>query len=160
MNKKRAFKIFQDAMMVVFSIISLLILIDFRYTKETSIENISKTTHQLENKYSAARNYYYAYFIQTENRVIAISEEFQAKVGQNTQVAIEKSLLFNEINKVTLLDTMEDEVYSFRRATGLFLPCFVLLVLGLGFKIGPRLNTLVFVSEMLLIADFIYLLFN
>lgn len=158
MTKEELFDKVQLMVMIIFAIIALLILVDYRFTGSTVIEDVIDKTSRLENKHSVARNFYVVYYIHTQENTIAVSKDFQSIAHLNEGVNIEKSLLFNEINNVTILASKKSEIYSFRTASGLLLPSLVLIILGLGYTLRSRINTLVFVSEVVLLIDFIFLL--
>lgn len=145
-------------MMVVFAIIAILMLIDYRFVKNTVTETIIDKHQRLENRQSVARNFYYAYYVKTTDHTIAVSKEFQKMVKEGNSISVEKSLLFDEVNRVTIADSGISELYSFRTAVGLILPSLVLIILGVGYKLGDRVSTLVFVSEVVLLFGFVFVL--
>ncbi len=160
MARKEVFEHLKKAILFVCALLAVLILIDYTYSSSQTTEKVISKNRRLENKHSVARNYYYAYYLNTESYQIPVTKKFRDKAQEGTILQLEISLLFNEINKVTISASGESEVYSFRMASGLFLPSLVLLILGIGWKLGDKIATLVFVSQVVLLANFFFLLFN
>lgn len=158
MNKEKVLSNFQKIFMALCAVLALLTLIDYRFSKNTTIDKIIDKTRSLENRYNVGRNYYYGYYLNTAERTINVSKEFQNNVVPNDDVEVEHSLLFNNINRITSVSSRAAEVYSLRIASGLVLPSLVLLILGIGYKLGNRIGTLVFIAEIVLLVNFYFLL--
>lgn len=158
MNKQALFFKSQRFFIIFCAIAALLTLLDYRFSKETVSETITATTRSLENKYNAGRNYYYGYYIKTPNGDVVVSREFQKNISIGQVIAIKKSLVFNEVNQVINVASGMSEVYSLRIASGLILPSLVLVILAIGYRLQNRVGTLVFVAQMVLLINLIFLL--
>jgi len=155
LENKRLKNTFAKALILICGVI----LIDFVAPKEEVETIVVDKTRVLENKQSVARNYYYAYYITTEEAVVPVSESFQKKSIAGDAVKITFSPIFNEVHRVTAVQRQESEIYSQRIFSGCILPLLGIGILGLGFRKGARVNTLVFATEVVLIINFIYLLY-
>ncbi|WP_026464255.1 hypothetical protein [Adhaeribacter aquaticus] len=147
-----------SAIMVISGLLAIAMLIDFIIKGEISVEKIQTINQRKESYHNPAGYYHISWNIQTENHDFNISESFglQAKQGQEIQVKI--SPIFKEINSVKNLETGKEEVYSLRIFSGLLLPVVVLITLAIGFKLKEKASTIVFVIEVIIFANLIYLL--
>jgi len=159
MDKEEVFNKIQLVFMILMIGIAMVILADFEFSSETLTERVDSKYKRLENRQSTGRNYYYATHIQAGTYRIPVSEDFGDDTKEGHTLSFEKSLIFNEVNRVTNRDTGLSERFSFRWMTGCIIPLFAIIVLVLGIKRREKLNTLVFVTEVILLIDFIFLLY-
>jgi hypothetical protein len=158
MDKEALFSKMQLAFMMIMIGIAMAILADFEFTSQTITQEVDSKNYRLENRQSTGRNYYYAAHIQAGDYRIPVSEDFADNTEKGHQLTFNKSLLFNEVNRVTNVATGASEKFSFRWMTGCVIPLFGIVVLVLGIKRREKLNTLVFVTEVVLIINFVFLL--
>lgn len=158
MDKEALFSKMQLAFMLIMIGIAMAILADFEFTSETITQEVDSKNYRLENRQSTGRNYYYAAHIQAGDYRIPVSEDFADTTEKGHTLIFNKSLLFNEVNRVTNVATGASEKFSFRWMTGCVIPLFGIVVLVLGIKRREKLNTLVFVTEVVLIINFVFLL--
>lgn len=158
MDKEALFSKVQLVIMIVMIGVAMAILADFEFSSETITQEVLSKDYRLENRQSTGRNYYYAAHIKAGDYSIPVSENFADTTEKGHQLRFNKSLLFNEVNRVTNLVTGDSEKFSFRWMTGCIIPLFAIIVLVLGIKRREKLNTLVFVTEVVLMINFVFLL--
>ena len=151
-KKARAF------IMALCALFALIMIMDYGLSGKAYVEEIIAINKSFEKYYNAGRNAHYSFRIQTENHDFPVSESFAslAKAGQGLN--IEVSPLFSEVNSTEILETGYKEVFSLRVFSGLVLPILVLLILAIGCKYGGKVSTLVFVIEVVTVANLIFLL--
>lgn len=158
MDKEAFFRKAQLVFMIVLIGVAMAILADFEFSSETITQEVFSKNYRLENRQSTGRNYYYAAHIQVGDYSIPVSEDFADNTKKGHQLTFNKSLLFNEVNRVTNVDTGESEKFSFRWMTGCIIPLLAIIVFVLGIERREKVNTLVFVAEVVLIINFVFLL--
>lgn len=158
MKKPIVFQRIQLVFGILCAIIALVIIIDYTFNSSTSTEKVLAKERQVENKYSFTGNQYYARYLATATQKISVSKELNNTVERGDMITFTTSLWFNEINRVTVPSLGVTEVYSFRTMFGLLVPLLVLILLGIGCRLKSKVSTLVFVSEVVLLADVIFLI--
>lgn len=158
MDRELLFAKVQLGFMMVMIVMAMAILADFEFSSETVTQQVTAKSSRLENRQSTGRNYYYATHLITEDYRIPVSENFGDATKKGHTLIFNTSLLFNEVNRVTNEDTEMSEKFSFRWMTGCIIPLFAIIVLVLGIKRREKLNTLVFVTEVVLLIDLVFLL--
>lgn len=144
--------------MIVIIGLAMVILADFEFSKETLTEEVSSKRWQLENRQSTGRNYYHSAHIFAGGFKIPVSEDFGEQTEEGHIVTFDKSLLFNEVNRITNVDTGLSEKFSFRWMTGCIIPLLAIVIMVIGIKRREKVNTLVFVTQVVLLLDLIFLL--
>ena len=158
MDKDFLFSKVQLVFMIVMIGVAMAILADFEFSSQTITQEVDSKLNRLENRQRTGRNYYYATHLITGDYRIPVSEEFGDNTKTGHTLTFNKSLLFNEVNRVTNVTTGMSEKSSFRWMTGCIIPLFAIIVLVLGIKRREKLNTLVFVTQVVLLIDFVFLL--
>lgn len=138
--------------------LALVVLADFEFSRETLTEEVNSKEWQLENRQSTGRNYYYTAHIKAGDYIIPVSKVFGEQTKAGHTITFEKSLVFNEVNKVTNQELGLSERYSFRWMTGCIIPLFSIVIMVMGIKRREKVSTLVFVAQAVLLLDFIFLL--
>ena len=144
--------------MIVLIGVAMAILADFEFSSQTITHQVDSIRNRLENRQSTGRNYYYSTHITAGDYTIPVSKDFRDATEKDHTLNFEISLLFNEVNRVTNLDTGQSEKFSFRWMTGCIIPVLAIIVLVLGIKRREKLNTLVFVAQVVLLLDFVFVL--
>lgn len=158
MDKDLLFGKVQLVFMIVMIGVAMAILADFEFSRETITHLVDKKQNRLENRQSTGRNYYYSAHLTAGDYTIPVSEDFGDATKKGHTLIFEKSLLFNEVNSVTNSDIGLSEKFSFRWMTGCIIPLFAIIFFILGIKKREKLNTLVFVTQVILLLDFVFLL--
>jgi hypothetical protein len=142
---------FKKYMMIACAALSILILLDTLISKDIE-EVVMAKTQKFESHNNASRNSHMSYQLKTTNYRFYISKKDYDRIEKNSSILLSISPIFNEVNKYNqqrpLLRTM----------MGLILPVIVIIGIILGRRFQARMSTLTFVLEVLIIADFIYLL--
>ena len=138
---------------------ALVILTDFVLPGDEFKEGIIEIRKEREQYYNAARNYHFSYSVFTKNHQFSIAEDFVKKIQVNQEIEYTVSRIFKEVNSYKLPSAESNETYSLRLLTGLILPLLVLITMGFAFKYEDKIGTLVFVVQVLLIADLVLLIY-
>jgi hypothetical protein len=142
----------------LFICLALTIVLDFILPGHTYSDRIIDVKKELEQYYNAAGNYHYSYRVFTPDNDFVVSEEFAQTVKENQEIQYEVSLVFGEVNSYGLLTSESNSIYVLRILSGLILPLLAIVVLVLGYKYGSKMSILVFVIQVLLLADLIFLM--
>lgn len=142
----------------LFIFLALVIVLDFILPGHTYSDRIIDVKKELEQYYNAAGNYHYSYRVFTPNKDFVVSEEFAQSAKENQEIQYEVSLLFREVNSYGLLTFESNSVYVLRILSGLILPLMAIVVLVLGYKYGSKMSILIFVIQVLLVADLVFLM--
>ncbi|WP_245759831.1 hypothetical protein [Robiginitalea myxolifaciens] len=142
----------------IFGITALTILVDFvapgtSYEKE--IQEVRKT---LQRYYNAGGNYHYSYKVITADHEFLIDEDLVKSAIKGQLVGYTISPIFSQTNWCRLPGSTQKSYHSLRLASGLILPLIFLLVLFISFRFKKRIGTLVFILQILVLADLIFLL--
>ncbi len=139
-------------------IVSLVMLIDFTLPGKVFIEEVIDVEKKRQQYYNAGGNYHYSYKVITSKHHFSVSEGF-AKSVQNREIKYSVSLIFNEINRHSLHSPENSTIYSFRIVSGLILPLIVIITIAIAYSYKKKISTLIFVLQIILLANFILLIF-
>lgn len=142
----------------LFVLTSITILTDFILPGSVIVEEIIDVRKEKQQYYNAARNYHFSYRVFTKTNNFSITEDFAKEIKNNQQIEFAVSPIFKEINSYRLLNTGNREIYSLRILSGLVIPLALILVIGLAFKYEKKMSILIFVIQVLVMADLIFLL--
>ncbi len=142
----------------LFVLTSITILTDFILPGSVIVEEIIDVRKEKQQYYNAARNYHFSYRVFTITNNFSITEDFAKEIKNNQQIEFAVSPIFKEINSYRLLNTGNRDIYSLRILSGLVIPLALILVIGLAFKYEKKMSILIFVIQVLVIADLIFLL--
>ena len=142
----------------LFVLTSITILTDFILPGSVIVEEIIDVRKEKQQYYNAARNYHFSYRVFTSTHHFSITEDFAEEIKNNQQIEFAVSPIFKEINSYRLLNSGNREIYSLRILSGLVIPLALILVIGLAFKYEKKMSILIFVIQVLVIADLIFLL--
>ncbi len=137
--------------------LSSLVLLDMFIPGPSYESVIQRITINYESYFNAAGNGHDSYAIETENHSFYIDEITKENFSEGEEIQYRLSPIFNEIQHFQT-DSAVGKTSSMRLYSGIFLPVFCLLVIGLSFRLKERLSILTFVCQVLIIADLIYLL--
>ncbi|OIQ39926.1 MAG: hypothetical protein BM563_03355 [Bacteroidetes bacterium MedPE-SWsnd-G1] len=139
-------------------IIALVIILDFSLPGKVYAEDAVTIEKELQRYYNAGGNYHYSYEVVTPERRFAVSETFANEV-RGKSISYSVSLIFNQVNKHGLANSSKTNIYSFRIASGLVYPLFVIFILFIHYKYNKNWTTLLFVLQVILLAD-LFLVMN
>lgn len=142
----------------LFIITSLIILADFMIGGRVVVDEIIGVKKERQQYYNAARNDHYTYRISTRKHSFFVTADFAKKILDKEKVEYTVSRIFSKVNRYKLLNSENSEMSSLRFLSGLFIPLLVIMVLGIAFKYKKKMSVLVFVIQVLLIVDLIFLI--
>jgi len=137
---------------------ALIIIIDFIIPSKVYTDPILNIKKERQQYYNAAGNSHSSYKVFTEREDFNVSGSFAKQIKGVEKITYSISPFFNEVNYYSLIDSEKRNVYSLRLVSGLALPLITILVLLLAIRYKKRVEILSFVFQVLIIADFIYLL--
>jgi hypothetical protein len=136
------------------SLIAILILTDFFLPGKVVIE---KVEWRVAETSSSHRNRHFAYRLSTANRSFYTDKKFFAFIDTTDTVQLELSAIFSAVNTYACQRYKpEASTFSFRYASGVFLPLGMLLMALLSLKI--RLKAINFFVFVLAVLNFIALI--
>lgn len=139
-------------------LIALVIILDFTLPGKMYTEKVVKIKYERQQYYNAGGNYHYSYEVVTPSHQFSVAEAF-AKEAKGKLIKYSVSLIFKEVNRYSAADSSINNVHSFRIASGLIFPLIVILILFLCYKYKKNWGTLLFVLQVILLAD-LFLLMN
>ncbi|NRA92463.1 MAG: hypothetical protein HRU26_07210 [Psychroserpens sp.] len=140
-------------------IIAIVIILDLVLPGKTITENIVSFEQDLEQYYNAGGNYHYSFKVKTNNHEFSVSEAFADLNVEGQTIEFSVSRIFNEINWYKLSDSTERFTYSLRTYSGLVLPLAVLISILIAYVFKRHMDLLIYILQILLLADLIYLMF-
>lgn len=140
------------------ALIALVILIDFVLPGKVYNQEILSVKAKRQRNYNAAKNSHYSYRVQTPEHSFTIESKDAKSVQQQKSVTYAVSRVFQEVNWYQLPFSKVKTYYSFRKANGLALPFLLLIALLLIYKSKKNLDNIVLILQLLVLADFVFLL--
>lgn len=141
-----------------FILIALVIITDFVLPGKSFTDQVIKVQAERQQYYNAAQNYHYSYKLTIGQHDFSVSEDFAKTVTEGDTVNYRLSRLFKEVNGYHLSDDESIHTDSLRCYSGLILPLLVLLVMGLAYRHGRKMSTLIFVMQIFTLGDLIFLI--
>ncbi|NND93921.1 MAG: hypothetical protein HKN45_03595 [Flavobacteriales bacterium] len=140
-------------------IIASLIALDFTLPGSSLNLEINEVERSRQQYYNAARNHHYSFIIHTDEHSFPVSSSFieDSMVGQKIYYTV--SLIFSEVNRYRMVESDSSEIYSLRWLSGLILPVLTILVMLLAFRYENRLELLSFIFQVLILTDFLFVIF-
>ena len=142
----------------IFTIIALVILTDFVSPGSIVNDEILHVQKERQQSYNAARNYHYSYKVITSEHEFLVTEDFAALELENEKIEYSVSRIFKEVNWYRLLSSENKSFYSLRIASGLVLPLLTIMLIFVAFRFKKKIGTLVYIAQILLLADLIFLM--
>ncbi len=137
---------------------SLIILTDFMLPGRVVTDDIIELKKERQQYYNAAQNYHYSYRIFTRTNNFSVTEDFAKEIINNKKIEFSISRIFKEINSYKQLNSGNREVYSLRILSGLVIPLMLIIITGLSFKYEKKMTVLIFVIQVLVIVDIVFLI--
>lgn len=141
-----------------FTLAALVIMLDFVLPGRIINDEIIKVERERQQYYNAARNFHYSHKVITNDHEFLISEDFAGLELVNENIEYSISQIFKEVNWYRLLSSENKSFHSLRIVSGLVLPLLTIIAIFVAFRFKKKMGTLVFILEILLIADLIFLL--
>ena len=141
-----------------FVLAALVIIADFILPGRIINDEIIRVERERQQYYNAARNYHYSYKVITNEHQFSVTEDFAGLVQGHEKIEYSVSRIFKEVNWYRLLSSENRAVYSLRIISGLVLPLLTIISIIIAYRYKKNISTLVFVLQVLLIADMIFLM--
>lgn len=119
------------------------------------IINLQSERQQYNN---AAGNYHYSYKVVTREHQFSVGEDFAGLIKGHEKIEYSVSRLFKEANWFRLFSSEKKAFYSLRIMTGLVVPLLSIISVIVAYSYKKSIGILVLVLQVLLIADFIFLI--
>jgi hypothetical protein len=129
------------------------LIVDFVIPTKASKETVQKIKTTQQNYYNGGGNSHFSYSLITEKTSISISKELKELLQENDTINIHRSLLLNEINKISHEASSTSEIYSLRWFTGMVFPLTALILFVMHLYGIKRISALVLIAQILLFAD-------
>ena len=142
----------------IFTVAALLILVDYVSPGSVINDEIINVQKERQQSYNAARSYHYSYKVTTSEHEFLVEEEFAALELENEKIEYAISPIFIQVNRYRLLSSEDKSSYSLRIASGLVLPLLTIILIFVAFRFKKKISSLVYIAQILLIADLIFLM--
>ncbi|WKV13023.1 hypothetical protein [Marivirga harenae] len=133
-------------------------MVDFLIPGNKVIDEISTVQKERQQYFNAARNFHYSYKVSTSQYDFYITGDYAKEIDINERIEFEVSLLFKEVNEYRLLSFEKSDTYSLRYISSLFIPLLVLITMAFAYFSKKKISTLIFVLQVLLLADLVFLI--
>lgn len=137
---------------------ALIVLTDFILAGKVIIDEVIDVKKERQQYYNAARNHHYSYKVTTSKHHFTVSDDFAQLVQDNQKIEYSVSRIFKEVNRYRLVSSENSAIYSLRIISGLIIPLSVIIAIGVAYKYKKKISTIVFVLQILLIVDLIFLI--
>lgn len=142
----------------IFTFTALVILGDFVLPGRIINDEIINTQRERQQYYNAARNHHYSYKVITSEHEFLVTEDFAKLELAHKKIEYSVSRIFKEVNWYKLLSSENKSFYSLRIISGLVLPFLTLISIFVAFRYKKEIDILVFILQILLIADLVFLM--
>ena len=142
----------------VFTVGALIILVDFVYPGRIINDEIINLRKERQQYFNAAKNYHYSYKISTNQHEFIVAEDFIEPKLINKKIEYSISPIFKEVNWYKLLSSQKKSFSSLRIASGFVLPLLLVISIFVAFRYKKKIGLLIFILQVLLLADFIFLI--
>jgi len=149
---------FQTYVYAVFALFSIVIIFDFVLPGTLVNEGIKQIKRVQERYYNGGGNSHYSFHLVMQEREFAVAEGFAKRVHAGDQIEYTLSPLFSEVNWCRKPPSTDKSFYVLRLLSGLAIPLFTLLSLVLEYRYKMKIDIAVFILQVLLVADLVYLI--
>ena len=141
-----------------FVLVSVVIIIDFLFPGKVYQNEILEVKGGRQQYYNAARNSHFSYKVVTPEHEFSISEEQAGLELDHQKIEYSVSRIFKEVNWYKIESSKDKLTYSLRTISGLIVPLLSIISILIAKFYKRNISTLVFVLQVLLIADLIYVI--
>lgn len=141
---------------------ALLILVDFALPGNVVNDKIVRSQRQLQEYNNAARGHHYSHIVATTHRAFSVSEKVAQRAAAEMPIVYSVSWVFDEVNWCRIPSTGSRSYYSLRWLSAALLPLLTLVALFFEprYKGAMEMGIVVFVLQVLLLADLLFLVFR
>ena len=143
---------------VIITLAALVILVDFVSPGKIINDEIIAVKRERQQYYNAAKNYHYSYKVNTSRHKFLVAEDFAELELVNKKIDYSVSRIFKKVNWYRLHSSENKSFYSLRILSGLVIPLLTIISIYVTFRYKKEIDILVFILQVLLIADLIYLI--
>lgn len=141
-----------------FVLAALVMMLDLFVTGSVINDEVKSIATERQQYYNAANNHHYSYKVITGEHQFSVNEEFARSVRAKDQIVYSISRIFKEVNWYKLPSSETHETYSLRIMTAIGVPLLMLISILVSYRIKKDISILVFVLQVIMIVDLIYLL--
>jgi hypothetical protein len=141
-----------------FVLLSLVIITDYVLPGKIIRTEVTALQKERQQYYNAGGNSHYSYRLVTNTNQFLVTEGFAETVQVSEEVEYSVSPIFREVNWYRLPKSDDKCYHSLRITSGLVLPLLVAIAIFIAFTVKKNLSILIFVLQVLLIADLVFLL--
>lgn len=146
---------YRNVFLAIFSAIALVLILDFAWPGQAINAPVEGVQSKYQQYYNAAQNHHYSYMVFTEEHAFPVSESFAETVEKGDSVDFSVSILFKQVNWYLNTHDNNRSVYSLRLMAGLIAPLLALLVFFIAYRYNRNMSTLIFVFQVLMLADLV-----
>ena len=137
---------------------ALVIILDLILPRSVVNDEVKSIAIERQQYFNAANNSHYSYKVITGEHQFSVDEEFARSVRAKDQIVYSISRIFKEVNWYKLPSSENRETYSLRIMTAIGVPLLMLISILVSYRIKKDISILVFVLQVIMIVDLIYLL--
>ncbi len=142
-----------------FLVIATILLLDFLIPGQIFREATQDVVREEQRYYNAAGNSHYTYHVRTGQNYFIVNKNFAKSLSAGDTIQYRLSYLFNEINGVKKCNDQQYTRHSMRWFAGMVFPIIAIFFLVLGIRNPKKYGNPIFVVQVLLIADVVYILY-
>ena len=140
-------------------LVSLLILADFFIPGTTHHQEITRVEKARQQYYNAAGNSHYSFRVISPTHSFPVSESLGTALYSGDSISFQTSPVFAQINWSQTQASEQKHRHSLRLFSGLILPLLCIILITLIHRKGWKADTFIFVLQVMLVADLVYLLY-
>lgn len=141
-----------------FTLGAIIILVDFISPGRVINDEIIDLNRERQQYFNAAGNYHYSYTILTNKHEFIVAEKFIEPELINKKIEYSVSPIFQEVNWYKSLSSQKKSFSSLRVASGFVLPLLLIISIFVAYRYKKKIGLLIFILQVLLLADFIFLI--
>ena len=142
-----------------FLVLVVAIAIDFILPGASFEEAVTGVVREQQQHYNASGNVHYTYHVRTSQNYFIVPKSFATSLDSGEVVEYRLSYLFDEVNGVKKPADDRFKRHSMRWFAGLIFPLIAIAVLLFGIRQPKKYGIPVFVVQVGIIADLVYLFY-
>ena len=146
----------------VFVLAALMVVVDFAYPGKVMEDRVVRIQRQVQKHNNAARGFHYSHRLLTPHRAFSVPEEVAQRAEAGAPIVYSVSRVFDEVNWCRIPSTDVRSYYSLRWLSAALLPLLTLAAMFFEprYKGAMEMGIVVFVLQVLLLADVLFLVFR
>ena len=142
----------------IFALTAIVVIADFATPGRIIADDIVEIQKNRQQDYNDAENFHFSYKVITNEHAFQVKEAFGSMELENKKIEYSVSPLFKRVNWYRLLTVEKRSYHSLRLASGLILPLLLLLLLFLKFRYNKGNRRLLFIMQVLMIGNLIFII--